>query len=148
MKRLHLELPSAKAIYEEILEKNPENRLAANNLAFYYAQHAPSEENLEKAKSLVVPLLEEFIEVPEIVDTWAWIRYRQGDYNEAKDLLMRVEAKGKNIAAFNYHLGMVLYRLGEKSNAVKYLELALKGDDVFPGRNEAESTLNDLKRDL
>ncbi len=138
----------AKVIYEEILKTNPENKPTANNLAFYYAQHEPSEENLEKAKSLVGPLLEEFIEVPEIVDTWAWIRYRQGDYNEAKDLLMRVEAKAKDIAVLNYHLGMVFHRLGEKSNAVKYLELALKGDDVFPGRNEAESTLNDLKRDL
>jgi hypothetical protein len=33
---------------------------------------------------------------------------------------------------------MILYKMGEKENARKYLELALNGKESFAGREEAE----------
>ena len=40
-----------------ILEDQPDSLIAANNLAYYYAQHEPTKENLDKADSLLAEVL-------------------------------------------------------------------------------------------
>jgi tetratricopeptide (TPR) repeat protein len=47
----------ARKIYKEILNKNPNVHVAANNLAFNYADYEPTKKNLEKAEKLIGPLL-------------------------------------------------------------------------------------------
>ena len=43
-------------IYEAVLAQNPDTPAAANNLAFYYAEHDPTPENLEKAEKLLASI--------------------------------------------------------------------------------------------
>jgi tetratricopeptide (TPR) repeat protein len=128
----------SKDVYEEILAKNPNVSVAANNLAFYYAEHEPTEENLAKAEKLVLPLTEKHKEVPSLVDTAAWVYYRKGEFAKARDLLMKVEEKGKDIPEINYHLGMVYLELGEQDKAESYLRLALNSERDFSGKEEAQ----------
>ena len=45
---------------------------------------------------------------------------------------------------FNYHLGMVLYKIGRPDEAKEKLVKALEGTDSFEGREEAEAVLKEL----
>jgi tetratricopeptide (TPR) repeat protein len=134
----------AKDIYEEVLNRNPKSAVAANNLAFYYAEHEPTKEGLAKAEKLILPVLERHKDVPNVVDTVAWIYYRKGEFERARALLMEVEDKGKNVPEINYHLGMINLKLGEKQKAKSYLKLATDSDRNFSGKEEAQRTLKEL----
>ena len=85
----------AKVIYEEILDKKPDDPVAANNLAFYYAEHEPTEENLDKADNLINNLETKHKESPQVLDTVAWIQYRRGNYEKAKETLSGFEDEDK-----------------------------------------------------
>jgi len=138
------EYKKAKGIYEEVLAKDPGVPMAANNLAFYYAEYEPTKETLAKAEKLVAPLLEKFKNVPSLVDTGAWVYYRKGEYKKAKDLLLGIDEKARNIPVINYHMGMIYLGLGEKDKAKSHLQLALKDRENFPGRQEAEKEMKKL----
>jgi tetratricopeptide (TPR) repeat protein len=131
----------AKGIYEEVLEKDPHSTVAANNLAFWYAELEPTERNLGLAEKLIGPLLLKHKDVPHVQDTGAWVSYRKGDLEKARDLLLAVEEKAKEIPIMNYHLGKIYLQLGEKQKAEEYLSMSLEGDQEFVGKKEAERTL-------
>jgi tetratricopeptide (TPR) repeat protein len=139
------EYQKAKALYEEVLEKDPDSTAAANNLAFYYAAHEPTTENLARAQALIEPLIQKHKDLPHIVDTAAWVYYRQGKYEKARDLLMQVEEKVSDIPSINYHLGMIYLQLGDKRKAEKHLRLALQSEEPFPEKEDAKDTLQSLK---
>ncbi|HUT43578.1 MAG TPA: hypothetical protein VMW95_04505, partial [Desulfobacterales bacterium] len=104
----------------------------------------PTKENLAKAEKLIAPLLEKFKNVPSLVDTGAWVYCRKGEYGKARNLLLGIDEKARNIPAINYHLGMIYLGLGEKDKAKSHLQLALKGKENFPGRQEAEKEMEKL----
>ena len=79
-----------------------------------------------------------------MVDTAEWINYRKEDFNKARALLLGVAEKAKDMPVFFYHLGMTYLRLGEKDKAKKYLHLATKSKKPFPGKTEAQKTLEEL----
>jgi tetratricopeptide (TPR) repeat protein len=135
----------AKDVYEDILKKNPDIHAAANNLAFYYAEHEPTPENLAEGERLVAPLLQQFKGYPNFADTAAWIYYRQGEYAKARDTILSVKDKIENRPAIHYHLGMIYLNLDQKAQAIEYLELALASDENFAGRKEATGVLKQLR---
>ena len=92
------------------------------------------------------PLLEKHKTVPHVQDTGAWIAYRKGEFEKARDLLLRVEEEAKEMPVVTYHLGMVYLKLGEKQKAREYLQTALASEQAFPGKKEAERTLTGLKQ--
>jgi tetratricopeptide (TPR) repeat protein len=134
----------AKAIYEEVLKKDPDSSAAANNLAFYYAEHEPTDVNLARAEELIEPLIQKHKGLPHILDTGAWVYYRQGKYEKARDLLVGVEEKVSDMPSINYHLGMIYLQLGEKSKAENYLKSAVKSETPFPEREAAQKSLASL----
>ena len=138
------EYGEARVIYEDVLDKNPKSSAAANNLAFYYAEHEPTEKNLSKAEKLIGPLLEKFKDNPDVVDTAAWIYYRKSDFETARDLLLGVEEKIGSRPIVNYHLGMIYLSLGNQAEARQHLQLATQGQEQYSGRKEAEKTLKTL----
>jgi predicted Zn-dependent protease len=118
--------------------------IAANNLAFYYAEYDPTMENLKKAESLILPLLSKFKDHPHFADTAAWLYYRQGNFAKARDILVHVEDKIGNQPVIQYHFGMIYLQLEQEAEARRHLELALGSGQDFPGREEAERTLREL----
>ena len=128
----------AKAIYEEILSRNPRSPIAANNLAFYYAEYDPTKDNLEKAEGLIRPLLENFKTSPSISDTAAWVAYKKGEYEKARILLSNIYEKVDQNSAINYHMGMIYLGLGDRTNAKSYLQIALQENKNVPGSRVAE----------
>ena len=138
------ELKKAVEMYQEALATKPDSAVAGNNLAFYYVEHEPTKEGLSKAESLIKPLLQTYKDSPQIVDTWAWLCYRKGEFEKGKDSLLGIDEKALQVPVVSYHLGMIYAGLGEKNEAKKYLELALNSQSSFPGKDVAEKTLAEL----
>ncbi|MBW2109214.1 MAG: tetratricopeptide repeat protein [Deltaproteobacteria bacterium] len=131
----------AKQIYEDVLDKHPGSSAAANNLAFYYAEHEPTKENLARAQELIGPLATRFKDNADVVDTAAWVAYRKGDLEKARDLLEAVSDKSESRPIIKYHLGMIYLGLGEKDRARAALQDATQDAEDYPGRGEAEKAL-------
>jgi tetratricopeptide (TPR) repeat protein len=134
----------AAKIYNEVLVKNPQSILAANNLAYYYAEYQPTAENLIRAQELVKPYLEKYKDDPVLMDTAAWVYYRAGDNEKALKLLTRVEDKIKEIPEGLYHLGMINKAAGNREAAITYLEQALASKKLATEK-EAKAALQELQ---
>ncbi|MBW1723228.1 MAG: tetratricopeptide repeat protein [Deltaproteobacteria bacterium] len=135
----------AKDLYETVLDKKPDSMVAANNIAFYYAEYAPTKENLSKAERLIIPFLEKHPDTGNLLDTVAWVYYRQGKYEKARDLMARIPEREAGIPIFNYHLGMINLKMGKQERAGEYLSRALNGAGDFPGKEEARKALLALR---
>ena len=134
----------AGAIYREILVKNPQSMVAANNLAFYYAEYDPSPEHLQEALRLIAPLLERFPQEPVVVDSAAWVYYRLGEYARARDLLLAVQDKLDKIPIGQYHLGMACLKLDDSRQAKEWLTKSVDSKEKFSGRENALKLLKTL----
>jgi tetratricopeptide (TPR) repeat protein len=83
-----------------------------------------------------------------VLDTGAWIYYRKGDYEKARDLLITASSKGKEIPEVNYHLGMVYLQFGEREKAREYLSLAVNSKAGFSGLDKAKKALSELNKSM
>jgi tetratricopeptide (TPR) repeat protein len=64
-------------------------------------------------------------------DALAWCLYKKGEFTEAKTAIDEAMRLGTRDARINYHAGMIEQALGNKSDAVKYLQLALEINPLF-----------------
>jgi tetratricopeptide (TPR) repeat protein len=130
------------ALYEKVLETQPDNAISTNNLAALLADHRSDAASLSRAAELSGKL--EKSSQPAFQDTAAWVYYRKGEYDKAAGILQNVVKKAPNVRVFQYHLGMVYYRQGDKAAAREYLTRATTGDHDYPGVEEARVTLKSL----
>jgi len=112
----------AKALYEQILAQDPDVEPAINNLASLLTDQFRSDENLQKAKELS----ERFSSAtqPFYLDTYAWTRVLLGEQDQVQTVLERVVSLSPDVAVFNYHLGELYLKQGNKDQAEKYLNKA------------------------
>jgi len=104
--------------YEEALKINPNNDNVLNNYSYYLSVRdtnlARAEEMSKKANELVAGN-------DEYEDTYAWILYMQGNYQAAKEWEDKAMANGgDNDPTIAEHYGDILFKLGQKDDAVKY----------------------------
>lgn len=64
-------------------------------------------------------------------DALAWCLYKKGDPAGAKKAIDEALRLGTRDARINFHAGMIYQALGERSNATKHLQLALKINPMF-----------------
>ncbi len=64
-------------------------------------------------------------------DALAWSLYKKGELAEAKKSIDEALRLGTRDARINFHAGMIYQALGERSNATKHLQLALKINPSF-----------------
>jgi tetratricopeptide (TPR) repeat protein len=133
--------------FERVLEKDPRNEVAANNVAALIADHKFEDKAaLERALALADRFRAS--ENAYFLDTLGWLQYRKGDYPVAVAFLQRARAQSASGPQFNYHLGMALYRDGQKERALEELaQAALEGAD-YPGIAEARETYAKLLAEL
>ncbi len=62
---------------------------------------------------------------PGIIDTYAWILARLGNYDRAKQLLFRSLELSKSIPDVRYHLGWVFAKTGESKSSLTQYKMAL-----------------------
>jgi tetratricopeptide (TPR) repeat protein len=138
------DVAGARSAYEQVLAARPDSVVAANNLAFALAEYEPTSQKLEQAEKLVTSLLEKYRREPSIADTAAWVYYRKGEPQKARDLLPVLAEGAKGNPAISYHLGMIYLKLGEPAKAKERLQSAVKAGKPFPGKAEAEKALKEM----
>lgn len=111
--------------YEQALAINPNNATALNNYAYYLSVRnieLPRAERMSKKSNLLEENNAAFL------DTYAWILYQKGEYEEALNWMTRAmeSAKGQPSAEMFDHLGDILFKLNKKSEALEFWEKALE----------------------
>lgn len=112
------------ASYDLALKANPENDHVLNNYSYFLSLR---KEKLDLALAMSEKLVSLHKDNPTYLDTHAWVLYIRKDYKKAKEFLERAM---KDTAGLNgtivEHYGDVLFKLGERENAVAQWKKAKK----------------------
>lgn len=114
--------------YEEALAIDSNNTYVLNNFAYYLALR---KEELSKAASMSKKSNELDPGNASFQDTYAWVLFQQGNYQEALSWIDKAIALAENpTATLIEHKGDILFKLGNKEEALKLWEEAAKFTEV------------------
>jgi tetratricopeptide (TPR) repeat protein len=125
--------------YRKALERDPNSLIAANNLAWLYAVQGKG--NLDEAVRLAQGVVQKHPTVAGFVDTLGWVYYKKDLKSAAVEQLRQAvtineaDARKANVspsATYHYHLGMALKVNGDKEEARRQLETAIRLSDKSP----------------
>lgn len=125
--------------YRKALEKDPNSVIAANNLAWLYASTGKG--NLDEAVRLAQSAVQRNPNIAGFVDTLGWVYYKKNLHTAAIEQLRKAvslneaQARASNTApsaAYHYHLGLALRDKGEKEEARRELQTAIKLAEKAP----------------
>ena len=121
--------------YRRVLEANPGNLVAANNLAYALAvyKHMPHDALPTAEKAFAASKGE-----PHIADTLGWIYYLLGNPSGAEPLLIRAAAGAPDNADIQLHLAHVHAALGHRELAVAALNKSIELDATLSNREDAK----------
>jgi tetratricopeptide (TPR) repeat protein len=104
--------------YEMSLSLNPENINLLNNYSYYLALQKI---NLERAKELILKVIEKFPNNTTYMDTYGWVMFQIGDYEKAEQVLFNAVIKdGEKSGEILEHYGDVLFKLNKKKKAITF----------------------------
>lgn len=135
----------AETNYRKALELNPGMPIASNNLAWIIVEK--SNGNPDEALQLMRGAVEKVPNNPAFYDTLGWVYHKKGLQGPAIENLKKAVAmeaaqaarRGKEPnPAYNLRLGIALAAQGDKQNARKEVEVALRYEQ-FLSRNEAQN---------
>jgi tetratricopeptide (TPR) repeat protein len=127
-------------IYEKMLEIEPNDPLALNNLAYLYSENL---HQLDRAYELAQRARVLLPFDPSAADTLGWIYFLRGAYPTALGLLQQSAAALPNEPENQFHLGKVNYMLGNEDAARTAFQRALQitAGPEFPDRDECRTCL-------
>lgn len=134
-------LEEAQERFERALQADPDAVLAANNLAWLYAQQGL---NLDRAVALALTAYSKRPEDSGIVDTLGFAYYRRGMLPEAVETLQKAVRLSPRRALYHHHLGFALADAGRAEEATTHLQRVLALDPVYPDRQAVEDRLNSM----
>jgi tetratricopeptide (TPR) repeat protein len=123
----------------KLIEVKPDHAHAYNALGYSFADRNT---RLAEARKLIEKALELAPEDYFIIDSLGWVLYREGDLKGAVRELRRAYS-GRPDAEIGAHLGEVLWMLGEKEEARRVWDEALKAG---PENETLQKTLKRLRR--
>lgn len=135
---------NAIARYRELIEANPNSLVVVNNLASLLSDHyADQPDQVAFAAEIAEPLRSS--NLPNFQDTYGWLKYLNGEYEDAlRSLLPAVEGLPNN-PWVQFHAGMTYAALKQTEEARLHLERALElGGAAFPQRTTITETLQSL----
>lgn len=125
--------------YRKALEQDPNSIIAANNLAWLYAETGKG--NLDEALRLAQGVVQKNPNVAGFVDTLGWVLYKKNLQDAAVDQLQKAvaldeaaarAAKAAPSATYQYHLGMALKGRGDREGSRRAFEAALRLGEQRP----------------
>lgn len=131
---------SSDSAYDKALEIDPNNIYVLNNYAYYLSLRNT---NLEKAEAMSKKCNELQPNNNSYEDTYGWILYQMKRYEDAKIWIGKaLDHGGRGNGTLLEHYGDILYRLGDKDEALKYWQDAKKAS----GASELiDKKINDKK---
>jgi tetratricopeptide (TPR) repeat protein len=131
----------AQRVFEQVLSIDPKASVAANNLAWIYAETGG---NLDVALQLAQTARSALPDSSEVSDTLGWIYLKKGLYPLAVKTLRQAVEQTPTNPVFHYHLGLAYAKSGEPARAKTALQTALRLRPDFQGADEAKRTLGSL----
>lgn len=125
----------------KVIALQPEQKQGYNALGYSLADR---NERLPEARKLLERASELGPDDPYIMDSLAWVKYRQGELQPAADLLKSAFAKAPE-AEIGAHLGEVLWQMGNQEEARKTWTEAAK---VEPDNQTLMDTLRRYNQNL
>ncbi|MCL2282603.1 MAG: hypothetical protein FWC26_04730 [Fibromonadales bacterium] len=104
---------------EQLLKQSPEDHIAMNNLGYMLIDH---DIDLSKGIALVDKALVYSPEERSYLDSKAWGFYKKGKYQEALEILEKLEAAGMDDNELWLHLAKICEALELHERAKKYME--------------------------
>jgi tetratricopeptide (TPR) repeat protein len=112
--------------YESALEINPENDHVLNNYSYFLSLR---KDKLEQARKMCVKLIKKHPDNPTYLDTYAWVLYNLGEYEQAKKYIEQAVSQDASGTIIE-HYGDILYKLGDIDSALKQWQRAKGMDDT------------------
>ncbi len=114
--------------FEKALVIDPNDPLILNNYSYYLSLRR---QNLDRAESMSKRSNELRPGQPSYEDTYGWILYTIGKYEEARTWLQKaLDDGGASNGTILEHMGDVLYKLNETDKAVEYWQKAKAAGDT------------------
>src|SRR5580700_5187065 len=113
----------AKQQYQKVLEMQPQNPLASNNLAYVMLQQGG---NVDVAFAMAQTARRQLPDNPNSADTLGWAFYHKHVYASAINLFKEAVKKEPESALFNYHLGLAYAKAGQTSLARQQLDRVVR----------------------
>ena len=132
---------AARAEYERILAIRPRAAIAANNLAWIYAEQG----RIDEAIALAGTARDEMRRRPEPEDTLGWALLKKGLVQEAIGSFERAVARAPKSPTYQYHLGLAYANAGNTERARVALTSALSLQPDFAGAADARHVLSLLR---
>jgi tetratricopeptide (TPR) repeat protein len=134
-------MDAARNRYKQALALDRDAAVAANNLAWIYAEAG---EALDEALSLAQRAAARLPESPQVNDTLGWVYYKRNMPALAVDALKRSTAKDPKNAGYHYHLGLAYAQAGDSTRARESLTTALATNPKAPWADDARRALNNI----
>src|SRR5262245_10283308 len=128
----------ARDAYEKVLSIQPNFVPALNNLAYLYTEHM---DNLDKAYELASKARGLLGDDASVGDTFGWVLYKRGDYQQALAVLQQSAEKAGDNPEIQFHLGMTAYMMGQTDLAKLALRKAASAARDFPSKEESKKRL-------
>ena len=132
--------------YKKVLNIQPNNPIAANNLAWLLALDENGD--LGEALRLAMQAKQSLPDDANISDTLGWIHYKRQSYSLAMGQFQQALTANPDNATVGYHLALAQYANGDKKSAVQTLGKILAGKQKFSERTEAEKLERQWKTEL
>lgn len=148
------EFERAKRLYEEVLEDDPDNLNALNNLAYMLSEDLPGfEADALNYAQRAVDALEQDRTTSDlnralVLDTLGWAQYRAGEYDKAIATLER-SISIRKVHANSVHLARVHMGLGNTNRALRLLgdaEIAARRADNQAELDEIAQLIQELNQ--
>ena len=120
----------AKQQYQKVLEIQPENPLASNNLAYVMLEQGG---NVDVAFAMAQTARRQLPDNPNCADTLGWAFYHKHVYTSAIGLFKEAVKKEPENALFNYHLGLAYAKNGQAALARATTGPSGEAQTEFPG---------------
>lgn len=124
--------------YRKVIEADPANIVALNNLAYRLANDLNQPDEALRFAQRVKEVAPDH---PSVEDTIGWAFYRKGIYRTAVVHLENAASKATHNMTIKYHLGMAYLKAGDRTRGQQTLQAALK---VSPNLPEAKLALEVL----
>lgn len=103
--------------YDKALQIDPSNVYVLNNYSYYLSVR---KEKLELAKEMSLKSNTLSPGQPSFQDTYAWILFQLGNYEEANVWIDKALSSDSNSGVLLEHKGDILYKLGESEKAMEF----------------------------
>jgi len=107
---------SAFYYFDKALSIDHDNYSMMNNYSYYLAL---ADTNLDKALTLIKKVIKQYPENQTYLDTYAWVLYKQGKFDEALKIIdLAIKNGGNSSAVIMEHKGDILFKSGKHEQAI------------------------------